>query len=95
MPKLRTLLADRSGSTMVEFTFAVIPLSVLMVGIMEFGMILFAGILMESGLRDASRFGITGFEEPGASRMERIVQIVSDHTLGLVDMSSANFQVLV
>jgi Flp pilus assembly pilin Flp len=93
--RLRKFINDGSGSTAVEFALVVTPLSVLMVGIIEFGMILFTGILMESGLRDASRFGITGFEEAGTSRMEQIVQIVSDHTLGLVDMSSANFEVLV
>lgn len=95
LPKLRRLAADPSGSTAIEFAFAITPLMILMVGIIEFGMILFIGILMESGLRDASRYGITGFEDTGVTRMERIVQIVSNHTLGLVDMSSATFEVLV
>ncbi len=93
--KFRMLAADQSGSMPVEFAFVVTPLAVLMIGIVEFGMIMFAGVLLESGLRDASRYGITGLEEPGASRMERIVQIVSEHTLGLVDFSAAQFNVLV
>lgn len=93
--RMRKIGTERSGSTAVEFAFVVTPLSILMVGIIEFGMILFAGTLMESGLRDASRFGITGFEEEGTTRMERIVEIVSEHTLGLVDLSAANFNVLV
>ncbi|MBT3360471.1 MAG: pilus assembly protein [Rhodospirillales bacterium] len=92
---LRRLAVEPSGSIPVEFAFVVTPMVVLMIGIVEFGMILFTGILLESGLRDASRFGITGLEEEGASRMEQIVQIVSDHTLGLVDLSVAQFDVLV
>ena len=57
--------------------------------------ILFLSTLIESGLRDASRYGITGSEVSGVSRMERIVQIVSERTLGLVDMAEADVDVLV
>lgn len=92
---VRKLGRAQEGVTAVEFAFTFPLIAMLVIAILEFGMIQFVGILMESGLRDASRYGITGYEETGVSRLERIVQIVSEHTAGLVDMSKADFQVLV
>lgn len=89
------LAAARDGVASLEFALSFPLLAMMIVGTIEFGMIQFTGILMESGLRDASRYGITGYEEGGVSRFDRIVQIVSKDTLGLVDLSTAQFQVLV
>ncbi len=95
LTRIRTIGRDRSGSTVIEFAFAVTPLAMLIVAVVEFGMIMFTGVLMESGLRDASRYGITGYEVEGKSRLERIIEIVAENTLGLVDLSSAHFDVIV
>ncbi len=83
------------GSTMVEFALVAPLLAMFLIAIVEFGMIMFSSILMESGLRDASRFGITGREVAGATRLENIVQIISDRTIGLIDMDAADVSVLV
>jgi len=92
---LKRLRKRDDGSPVFEFAF-VAPILVLMViGTIEFGMIMFVNILMESGLRDAARYGITGNQVAGMTRMERIIQIVSDRTMGLVDMAQAKVQVLV
>ena len=95
LTRVRNIGRDRSGSAVVEFAFAVMPLAMLIVAVVEFGMIMFTGVLMESGLRDASRYGITGYEIDGKSRLDRIVEIVAENTLGLVDLSTAQFDVLV
>ncbi len=89
-------LCDRDdGSPATEFAF-VAPIMVLMViGTIELGLIMFVTILMESGLRDAARYGITGNEFGGLNRMERIVKIIADRTMGLVDISQADLQVLI
>ncbi len=92
---IKDLGKDREGATAIEFAFAITPLAMLIVAVVEFGLIMFTGVLMESGLRDASRYGITGFELDGKSRLERIIEIVTEHTIGLVDMSTAQFEVLV
>jgi len=92
---LARLGGARDGATAVEFALTFPMIAMLVVAIMEFGMIMFVGVLMESGLRDASRYGITGYVESGLTRMERIVQIVGEHTLGLVDMAKVDFDVLV
>jgi Flp pilus assembly pilin Flp len=92
---LACLGREQCGATAVEFAFTFPLIALLVIAVIEFGMILFVGVLMESGLRDASRYGITGYEQPGLSRLERITQIVDQHTLGLVDMAAADLQVLV
>ena len=92
----RRLVADQRGSSLVEFGLAA-PLIVLMIiGSVEFGMIMFVSTLIESGLRDAARFGITGQEpEGGETRLERILSIVGDRTIGLINMNDARVEVKV
>lgn len=85
----------RRGAALIEFAFTMPIITLMITGIIEFGMILFVQNLMEGGLRDASRYGITGQEKAGSSRLEQIKDIVEDRTIGLVDMSKADFQVLV
>ena len=58
-------------------------------------MVLFTSTLMEGALRDASRYGITGQEPNQSARLERILGIVGERTMGLVDMSTAQIEVLV
>lgn len=86
---------DEAGSPSVEFAFAAMPLVLMVVGTMEFGMIMFTSTLMESGLRDAARFGITGQEPEAQTRLERILDIIANRTLGLVDMTAAQVEVMV
>jgi Flp pilus assembly protein TadG len=93
--KICTLSKKDDGSTIVEFALVAPLLAMFLVAIIEFGMIMFSSILMESGLRDASRFGITGRVLTGQTRLESIVQIISDRTIGLVDMNAATVEVLV
>lgn len=92
---LRKFLGNEDGSPAVEFAFVAPLLILMMVASIELGLILFSTILMESGLRDAARYGITGNEVPGLTRLERIVEIVSERTIGLIDMEEADVQVLV
>lgn len=89
------LADDQQGSSLIEFALTA-PLMVLMiVGAIEFGMIMFVSTLMESALRDAARFGITGQVPDGATRLDQILAIVEQRTIGLVDMSNAKIEVRV
>ncbi len=92
---LRRLRDGEDGSPAAEFAFVAPILFLMVIGTIEFGMIMFVTILMESGLRDAARYGITNNEFGGMNRMERIVRIIDDRTMGLVDISQADLQVLV
>jgi len=81
----------RRGVTAVEFALTTPMIFVAMVGLFEIAMILSASVLMEGGVREAARFGITGSVPAGTSREQMIRQIVADNTMGLIDM--ANLQV--
>lgn len=77
------------GSAALEFAFAAPVVIFAMVGLLELAALMFVSSLVEGGLREASRFGITGFVPNGISREERIRQIVAANTIGLVDLSTA------
>lgn len=90
----RRLLGAERGSTLIEFAFTAPPIAAVVVATMEFGMVMFTTTLMESSLRDAARFGITGQVMDGETRLEHILWIIDERTLGLVDMDAADVQVL-
>jgi hypothetical protein len=93
--KLRRLLRAHEGSTAIELAFAFPVVLMTVVGLMELAMILFVSALMEGGLRDASRFGITGNVPQGLTREQAIVNIVNDRTLGLLDLTPSDVRMRV
>jgi hypothetical protein len=56
---------------------------------------MFTTTLMEGALREASRYGITGQESDPGARLARIIEIIEEHTIGLVDISAADVEVVV
>lgn len=92
---LRRFRHCTGGVTSVEFAFAAPILFMMVVGIMEVSMIFFASTLLEGGLREAARFGITGSEPSQGSREERIVEIVNDHGAGLITITAEDISILV
>jgi Flp pilus assembly protein TadG len=93
--RLSNFKSDTRGSTALEFAFAAPILATVVVATMEFGTIMLTSTLMESSLREAARFGITGEQANGVTRLERIIEIIDERTLGLVDMSQAQTNILV
>lgn len=87
--------ADERGSTLMEFAFGAPILATVMMASMEFGIVMLTNTLMESSLREAARFGITGQQITGKTRLERIIEIIDQRTLGLIDMNEADVQILV
>jgi len=86
---------DKNGSTLLEFAFGAPILATVMLASMEFGAVMLTNTLMESSLREAARFGITGQQPDGVTRLERIIEIIDERTLGLIDMTQAQVDVLV
>jgi len=102
MLKVREITRDfqglrwrEQGSTAVEFAFAMPILAAALVGLVELAMIMLVTTLMEGGLREASRFGVTGFEPAGITREQRILDILAQHTIGLVDIGQAQITTLI
>lgn len=94
MRRLIGVRRNEDGSPSVEFVFAAPVLILMAMGTIEFGMIMFVTVLMESSLRDAARYGITGQEPEPDARLAAIVDIIERRTLGLVDMDKATVEIL-
>ncbi|MCP5368613.1 MAG: pilus assembly protein [Hyphomicrobiales bacterium] len=90
----RRFRRNRDGSPMIEFALAAPALFLIVAGTMELGLAMVTNVLMESSLREAARWGITGQELEGESRLEHILAMIDRHTLGLVDMGEAKLQIL-
>lgn len=88
----RFLLRDTEGASLVEFAFIGPMLFLSAVGILEISAILTTQALMEGALREAARYGITG--AGGSNRAQTILDIIDRHTLGFVDMETAEISTL-
>lgn len=82
------------GSAAIEFSFTAPLLILTIVAIMEFSMILFLNAVLEGSLRDAARFGITGFTPTGVNREDVIVDKIQSATMGLVPITASNITTL-
>lgn len=90
LKRLKRLRDCRSGITILEFAIAAPVVFATVAGVLELALVMFVMTLSEGGLREASRFSITGFTPPGMTREDRILEILGEHTIGLVDMSEAS-----
>ncbi|MCG8359303.1 MAG: pilus assembly protein [Kiloniellales bacterium] len=88
--RLKEFISCRNGANILEFALALPAFVFLLAGILEITMIMFVSILAEGGLREASRYGITGQVPAGVTREEQLVQIVQEHTHGLIDVTAQN-----
>lgn len=87
--RLHRLRECRRGVTVLEFAIAAPVVFAMVAGVLELALVMFVMTLSEGALREASRFSITGFTPPGMTREERILEILGEHTIGLVDMTEA------
>ena len=93
---LRRFRACRRGAAVIEFAFVIPLLLVFIVGIMELSRITLAISLLEGGLREASRFGITGLDsDDSASREEQILALINHHGAGLYQIDQSNLSTLI
>ena len=89
------LAESRQGGSAIELALVAPVLVTGLIGIFEIAMIIFVNVLLESGLRESARYGLTGQQPTGITREEQIVNIVSDRVLGLVDVDTSNVSVKV
>jgi TadE-like protein len=91
----RTLASCRRGVAAIEFALAAPIVFLAIAGLMDLSTVMFVQSLMEGALRDASRYGITGYVPPGQTREEVVRQIIAHDTLGLIDMNTVRIETLV
>ncbi|MBL8710219.1 MAG: pilus assembly protein [Rhodospirillaceae bacterium] len=84
---------DDRGSTAIEFAFIMPVLLLLTFGVIEVGLIMATLASLEGGLKEASRYGITGQSPSDGTRIDKIRAVLDKHTFNLVDMNTANFSV--
>ncbi len=82
----RRLRRDTRGAAAVEFAFIAPMLILFLVGIVEVAMVLFASALLEGSVREAARYGLTGYAVNGVSRVQMVRNIVAGYTDGMIDM---------
>lgn len=91
MKRLRSrFFAAQDGTSMVEFALAFPLILSLAAGTIEFAMVSVSTSLLEAGLREASRYGITGLDEASGTRETRIMEIVNEHSAGLFTVSATD-----
>jgi len=82
------------GAAAIEFALAVPALLLVTAGLVEVAMILFTITLAEGGLREGARYGLTGQAPAEGTREEQILDIVQQHTHGLVDAAAADLEIV-
>lgn len=83
-----------NGSATVEFALAGSLVIVTVIVIIEIMAVLLLNILIEGGVREAARFGITG-NLGQSGREQAILDIIEQNTLGLIDINNATITTLV
>ena len=83
---LRKMLKKQDGTTAVELAMIAPVLVLILFGLIELSIGMFVNTVVEGGLRDASRIGLTGMETDGISRDQAIIDIVNEASLGMVDL---------
>ncbi len=90
--RIRALIGERSGSTALEFAILAPVLFVAVVGIIELAIVLLIQVLLEGSVREASRFGITGYTPAGVSRDTQIRNVVNQFTIGLLNPAAITIE---
>ncbi len=83
------------GATILEFAFALPVLLLLIMALIEFSMLWTVNTMFDGGVRQAARYGLTGYAPAGWSREQAISYLIAKNTLGLVDMSKVEISTLV
>ena len=86
----RTFRKDQRGTTALEFALISPLFFLLLFGLLELSIAMFVNTVVEGGLRDASRVGLTGMDTGALSREQRIANIVNDASLGMVNLQAGD-----
>ncbi len=95
--RLLDLRREEDGATAVEFAICASTIIIIIMVILEIAMMMFANSLLEGGIREAARFGITGAnpDDPDITREERIADIINSHGIGLVRVAASDITTMV
>lgn len=88
----RVVRRANDGTAAVEFGLTMPILIVVLLGIIELSMMMFATLMLDAGIRDAARYGLTGQgSDNPVARVREIERIVHDRSTNLVE--NLNFEI--
>ncbi len=76
---------DQRGVTAVEFALIAPVFLVIVIGLIEISIAMFAWVTMEAAVREVSRFGITGNTNTGETREQTITRLITQYARGILD----------
>ncbi len=79
------LARDSEGVTAVEFAMIAPVFILVLMGIVEFSLVMFVTSVMEGATSASGRYGKTGYTAAGSTRQQQIIDTVSKRTAGLLD----------
>jgi Flp pilus assembly protein TadG len=82
---LTRFLHSQGGLSTVEFAFVAPILVLLVMGTVEFSLIMFTMATMESATAATARTGKTGYIAPGMTRQQTIINTITSRTAGLLN----------
>lgn len=90
---LRRFRKSESGVTAIEFAIVAPILMLLTCGVFEVSLLMASLVSLEGGLKEASRYGITGQTPNVGTREQEIKAILAKHTLKMIDLSKATIDI--
>lgn len=76
---------DRDGVTAIEFAVLAPTFMLILMGVIEFAMIMMMYNIMEGATAISSRLGSTGYTADGLTRQQTIINVITDRAGSLVD----------
>ncbi|WP_421782533.1 TadE/TadG family type IV pilus assembly protein [Kiloniella litopenaei] len=83
------------GAVALEYALGLPIFLTLVLGVFDLGGVYFATILLEGGLREAARYGVTGDLDPGVTKEEKILETINLHGAGFVQVQADELSTLV
>jgi len=90
-----TWLVERRGASALEFALLAPVLLLLLVGIVEYALVLFVQFSLDHAVGEAARFGITGRTLPGQDRMEAVRAVLRARLPALLEAEAVTIDTLV
>ena len=80
---MRKFLKRNAGTAALEFAIVAPFFLLLTIAGLEFSLLTFSNALLEGGVREAARYGITGLDPENGDRETKIAEIINEHALSL------------
>jgi len=89
---MKRMLKNTDGTAAIEFAASGFALITVFVMLLEAASMYFAQGVLESAVDRAARFAVTGSAPSGMTREERLLQLVSSMSLGMIDTTGVQIQ---